>query len=413
MKAMFAYEHKFCRDESGKYYSPGHFPYRLWQRYLEVFDELVVVGRVRKMLPWEKIESMDLSNGPKVSFVEVPSISNPWSMLFAHREAERKIREALVDCDALIVRTSAIGLLASRIAEKLHKPWAVEVVGCAFDAMWHHGSLQGKLYAPFAAYEIRKMIHKAPYALYVTQKFLQNRYPCQGHAVGCSDVQLGKMDQEILEKRLRKIDQAKPVFKIGLIGSLVHSHKGIETALKALGMIRDRMPAFEFNILGGGDPQRWREAAKYYGVDSQTVFCGILTSGAAVNSWLDEVDLYIQPSLVEGLPRALVEAMSRGCPALGSNVGGIPELLDTECLHKPGDAGALARNLETAINDKPWQASQAAINFHKATAFESEALHDIRQKFWLDFRTYCKNTSAAASDETRRSSYALTRKTIP
>lgn len=413
MKAMFAYEHKFCRDENGMYYSPGHFPYRLWQRYLEVFDELVVVGRVRKMQPWEKIESMDLSNGPKVSFVEVPSISNPWSMLFAHREAERKIQESLVNCDALIVRTSAIGLLASRIAEKLHKPWAVEVVGCAFDAMWHHGSWQGKVYAPFAAYEIRKMIHKAPYALYVTQKFLQNRYPCQGHSVGCSDVHLGKMDQEILERRLKKIDQPQAILKIGLIGSLVHSHKGIKTALKALGMIRDRLPDFEFNILGGGDQQKWRDAAKYYGVASQTVFCGILTSGAAVNSWLDEMDLYIQPSLVEGLPRALVEAMSRGCPALGSSVGGIPELLDTECLHQPGDAGALARKMENVINDRQWLARQAAINFHKATAFESQTLHYIRQGFWLDFITYCQNNSETTRDEIRQSSYALARKTIP
>ena len=390
MKAMFAYDHKFCRGDNGQYYSSGQFPYRLWQRYLEFFNELVVVGRVREKQPGEQFENMDLSSGPGVSFIEVPSIHSPLSMLLFRKETASRIREVLKNCDALIVRTSAIGQLASEIAGNLQTPWAVEVVGCAFDSMWNHGSWKGKLYAPLAAYKTRKMIEKAPYAIYVTQRFLQQRYPCPGHSVGCSDVQLEKSDEETLARRLKKIDQAGSVFKIGLIGSLVHSHKGIETALQALGMIRGKLPPFEFCILGGGDPSKWSTLAENYGIASETKFCGTLASGRAVYSWLDDIDLYIQPSLVEGLPRALVEAMSRGCPALGSGAGGIPELLTPECIHKPGDSTTLAKMLEAAILDKAWRKSQAERNFREAAAYESKVLDDIRREFWFDFIKHCK-----------------------
>ena len=62
---------------------------------------------------------------------------------------------------------------------------------------------------------------------------------------------------------------------------------------------------------------------------------GRIPTGAPIFEFLDSLDLYLQFSRGgEGLPRALVEGMSRGCPAIGSTVGGIPELL-TECLCVP------------------------------------------------------------------------------
>ena len=119
-------------------------------------------------------------------------------------------------------------------------------------------------------------------------------------------------------------------------------------------------------------------------------FCGILPSGDAVSAWLDGIDIYIQPSFLEGLPRALVEAMSRGCPALGSSVGGIPELLAAGCLHPPGDSLALASLLVQAVNDKCWQRQQAERNFQEAAQYEKAILDQRRRAFWLEFISYCK-----------------------
>ena len=399
MKAMFVHEHKFVRDETGQYYSSGQFPYRIWRRYLEIFDELVVVGRLRPLRSGERFQSMDLSSGPDVSFLEVPSLSDPCSMLFRRQEAATRIRTAMQTCDAVIIRTSAIGQLASEIALQLKKPWAVEVVGCAFDSLWNYGNWQGKVYAPLAATMNRRMIGKAPFAIYVTQRFLQNRYPCPGYCVGCSDVQLEKRDEKLLTHRLTRMGGDVPAFTIGLIGSLVHSHKGIDTALRALGRSKKQLPPFEFRILGGGDPQHWQAMAEECGVGSQTIFCGTLANGAAVSRWLDEVDLYIQPSRVEGLPRALVEAMSRGCPALGSKVGGIPELLDSQCLHKAEDVAGLARLLVTALTNKDWRVEQAKKNYLRAAEYDGEVLGEIRRNFWRKFANYCQTVSGPNCNE--------------
>ena len=49
---------------------------------------------------------------------------------------------------------------------------------------------------------------------------------------------------------------------------------------------------------------------------------------------LDECDIYLQPSLQEGLPRSVIEAMSRGCACIGAATAGIPELLESEYVVK-------------------------------------------------------------------------------
>jgi glycosyltransferase involved in cell wall biosynthesis len=392
MKILFAYDNKFCRGADGLYYSDGQFPYRLWQRYLEVFDEIVVAGRVRPLRAGERLEDLDLSSGPQVSFTEIPSISSPIDMFANRPEAARRIANALKDCDALIVRISEIGRLAHKIAIDMNKPWAVEVTGCLFDSLWNHGSWQGKAYAHLAAYLTKQMTLRAPFAIYVTNEFLQHRYPCKGVTVGCSDVQLVGRDESVLARRLAGIADNQGPIKIGLIGSLGNKQKGVATALEAFGQIKDKIPPFEFCLLGNGDTSRWQKLATKHGIAQQTKFCGILPSGTAVSQWLDGIHIYIQPSFQEGLPRALVEAMSRGCPALGSSAGGIPELLPPECIHRPGDSQTLAALLERTVSDKVWQTRHAEANFRKAAQYDQSVLDPIRRQFWLSFIDFCRKS---------------------
>lgn len=385
MKIMFTHDHKFYKDEAGVYYSDGQYPYRLWQRYLEVFDEIVVACRVRKLPTGATVNRLDVSSGPGVSFIEIPSISSPLSMLFGKKKAAKQLERALQDCDGLIARISEISRLAARIADKLKKPWLAEVVYCPFDALWNHGTWQGKIYAPYAFFSTRQMIAKAPYALYVTQNFLQHRYPCAGETISCSDVQLQKQDPAVLTQRLLRIEHRNKPVRIGMIGALSNRIKGIQTALQALSRLQGHIEGFEFYVLGGGDAEPWKHMAEKYKIADKTFFCGTLSNGAAVYRWLDQIDIYIQPSFQEGLPRALLEAMSRGCPAIASTAGGIPELLDRECLHDPGDSQALARLLEKALENSEWQNKWAVKNFSVAAKYDPLGLDEIRRRFWRRF----------------------------
>ena len=53
-------------------------------------------------------------------------------------------------------------------------------------------------------------------------------------------------------------------------------------------------------------------------------------------SWLDSINIYAQPSKQEGLPRSVIEAMSRGLAVVGAETGGIPELIRKECVFTNG-----------------------------------------------------------------------------
>ena len=59
------------------------------------------------------------------------------------------------------------------------------------------------------------------------------------------------------------------------------------------------------------------------------VFAGQLPSTAIIGE-LDRADLFVLPSRQEGLPRAMIEAMARALPCIGSDVAGFPELLPLE-----------------------------------------------------------------------------------
>ena len=73
---------------------------------------------------------------------------------------------------------------------------------------------------------------------------------------------------------------------------------------------------------------------------------------------IDEImplfDIFVLPSLNEGMGRVLVEAMAAGKPIVASNVGGIPDLVEHDrngLLVPPGDEKALAASIKQLIND--------------------------------------------------------------
>ncbi len=382
---VFAHDNPFHRAPDGRVYSSrGSWP---WERYLAFSRHLTVVSRMTELAPDEDVDRLELSSHPAVSFVGVPSLSGPLARFTHRRQARRELARAIGAADALVSRLpSEIGSLAVDVAGDLRKPWAVELVTCTWDALWNYGSWQGRVYAPYSWAALKARVRRSPFVLYVTKEFLQRRYPSRGVAVGCSDVELPPGDPRVLEERLERLRRgAAGPLVLGTIAALSLRFKGIQTALEALRLARHELPPFELRILGAGDPAPWRAEAARLGLEQEVVFAGTLPPGPAVAEWLDEVDLYLQPSFQEGLPRATLEAMSRACPALGSTAGGIPELLDRQSLHRPGDAPALAALIVRAARDADWRAAQARRNFETAQLYTQPVLDETRRAFWEAF----------------------------
>jgi glycosyltransferase involved in cell wall biosynthesis len=388
MKLLFAHDFKLQVDINTQLYYNHAFNYTLWKRYLEVFDEIKVVSRFAKLPKDIKMDQRQLSSGPNVSFEEVPTISDPINMIKNRNKASKVIYDSLREADILIARLpSEIGLLAISIAKKMKKPWAVEVVGHAWDSLWNYGNIQGKVYAPILTLRTRNVVKKAPLALYVTKNYLQSKYPNKGTSFACSDVFLKKTINLPLEKC-----KEKKKYTIGLIGSMAANYKGIDTALFALSELKKKYDIkFEFRILGEGNSLPFKSLADTLGIKNDVVFSGTLSNGEQVFKWLDELDLYLQPSRTEGLPRALIEAMSRGIPCISTHVGGVPELLPDDCLVEPGNYKKLSNLIYKVLTDTVFRMRLAEVNINKADEYTIDKLNNKRYDFLKSVYNLQKN----------------------
>jgi glycosyltransferase involved in cell wall biosynthesis len=132
-------------------------------------------------------------------------------------------------------------------------------------------------------------------------------------------------------------------------------------------------------------PELERRAAAL-GVSERVEFRGQLASGELVRQELDRADLFVLPSRQEGLPRAMIEAMARGLPCIGSTVGGIPELLPESDLVPPDDARRLAHTIRSVVTDPARLARMSERNLEKAREYAPERLARRRGHFYEHVR---------------------------
>lgn len=135
------------------------------------------------------------------------------------------------------------------------------------------------------------------------------------------------------------------------------AEKGLDHLLRAFARIQRRYPAALLVVAGeGGLRVELAALAVQLGISEQVYFAGYV---AAADSLLAAACLLAQPSLTEGMPMTVLEAMRRGTPVVASAVGSLPELLGAagkgECaglLVAAGDEAALAAALSQLLDNE-------------------------------------------------------------
>ena len=231
------------------------------------------------------------------------------------------------------------------------------------------------------------LVKNSEYVLYVSQWFLQKRYPTKGLSVACPDVFLKEPNEQVLINRLTKIDnlKEKKTLKLGLIGSLSVSYRGHSTAIKALDLLKRQGVSCQLYFLGGGSKKNWIEYSRKYDVENSVIYSGTLPSGEPVLNWIDEMDILIMPTQAETLGRAIIEAMSRACPVLGSVETAIGEQIGSDCLFYAEDYIRLASLIKRMINDTDYMRYCAYENFYRSFKYSNKQTDKIRNEF---FRIY-------------------------
>ncbi len=166
-------------------------------RYKEHFGELVLCAPITHV----DIDNSQLEDitGIVESFIPI-NRDRAFLRLDKHR-----YDQILENCDLVIARLpSSIAIFIAERAYKKKKPVFSEVMGCTWDAMWNHGYL-GKIVAVPMFVGMKNVVRKSDYALYVTEKFLQNRYHCSKKSVGVSDVVIPDIESCVISRRKEKI----------------------------------------------------------------------------------------------------------------------------------------------------------------------------------------------------------------
>lgn len=368
MNLVFVHDHKF-RVIDGEYYSTGGLSNDVLTRYTNIFGNVTVICRTVS-------KQLNDNNLSKITNKNVKIIEGYYNRSI--------MKEIIRNSDAVIARLpSVLGNKAVRYAKAFSKPYLVEVVGCPWDSYWNH-SIKGKIVASYFFLKMKDIVKHAPYSLYVTTKFLQRKYPCSGRTIGCSDVVLLDFDSRAFMHRVQSINNRKkdvPII-IGTIAAVDVKYKGQEYIIKAIAKLKQEGYNFEYHLVGGGKGDYLRLIAKKLDVEDKVKFLGTLPHHEVFN-YLDTIDIYAQPSRVEGLPRALVEAMSRGCPAIGTIVGGIPELLEQSCIFHKGEVYEICKILKSFTKDK--MKKEAERSFNIAQDYRKEILDEKREAFYKEF----------------------------
>ena len=144
-------------------------------------------------------------------------------------------------------------------------------------------------------------------------------------------------------------------FTILFIG-ILNTRKGVPSLLRALEILYKKNIDFSANIIGDG-PQReeYENLCKSLGIEASVKFTG---RTANVKEYYEKAHVLTLPSLGEGLPGVVMEAMSYSVPVITSDIPCLRELIPDKSigiLTPPGDARALADSLQELYNNEPYR----------------------------------------------------------
>jgi glycosyltransferase involved in cell wall biosynthesis len=165
----------------------------------------------------------------------------------------------------------------------------------------------------------------------------------------------------------------------------LHAKNDHATLLRAFARVTARWPEARLLLLGRGpEEEALRGLAEELGLATHVRFVG---EQEDVAPYLQEMEVYVQSSVAEGMPNSILEAMAAGLPVVATAVGGTPELVvdgQTGLLVPPRDPAGLAMALTTLLSDPTKAASFGRAGRDRVETYFTEAAILQRVEALLD-----------------------------
>lgn len=352
-------------------------------RFLSTFDQVTLVGRLFHKEDPTAVPAV----GPRVTFLSIPGFHGPIGFARRLPAIVRTIWRSLDPDAAYILRIPAtIPTIYALLLTLKGIPFGVEVAADPFDG-YSKEALNSNKFAPlFRALFVaatKWQCRKAVASAYVTRLALQKRYPPRTTDSSFSFTSIDLNAEAFVDSPRSVAAFPDDTLHIVMIGNMQKTLKGHDTMIEAMAILTGRGKHVTASFIGFGENlETFRALARDRGVVDQIEFTGKLQNGAPVRDVLDRGDLFVLPSRQEGLPRAMLEAMARGLPAIATRVGGTPELIEEDCLFNPGDSPRLADMIGARLGDKEALAAASERNLRVAREYRADVITQRRIGFY-------------------------------
>jgi glycosyltransferase involved in cell wall biosynthesis len=162
----------------------------------------------------------------------------------------------------------------------------------------------------------------------------------------------------------------------------LEDYKGVDLMIEAANQLKKSLPDFRFAIVGyGSGRQRYETTVKNYGLENNVFFMGFQSD---IRMWLQKSRIFIMASDCEGLPCALMEAMSCGMVCLTSLVGNIGDLIiegETGFSFLPRDKQRMVELMMQLYHQEP---AMHQIKERARALVIAEHSYRVAQDLWTD-----------------------------
>ena len=387
MKALVVLENHFFLDCNNSVWCDRVVDYNYLQRYLNVFDSIVLTGRTQKI---DKTNNKLLVSGKNVEFIPMPEFKGAKGLLLNLLKIKKIIKEQIKQCDCAIYRAPThLSLFTYKEVVKKKKTLALEFMMAA-NKMFDGKSIYKKIINKIIDKKAKKMCLKANGVSYVTEHVLQSKYPCKAILNNSNNK---KYFTEVYSSIDLKEDMYyypdwnvnnKPdVYNIIHTGYMDSYRKGQDVLIKALKIVVDKGFNVRLTFIGDGEKRNeFEKLCDDLELKNKVIFKGIIKDKKEILGILKQSHLFVFPTQSEGLPRTIIEAMSQGLPCISSPVDGIPELLDEEYLVDYYDYEKYAKKIIDLISDWKKMIKISKLNYEKSKKYEYKNLEQKRNVYY-------------------------------
>ena len=366
------------KDKNENYYSKGIYTNSFFNRYTNVYNKVTFVSKVININ--NITENMILIENKNLSIFELPKYTGIKEFIYKFKQINRRIKSIKGEFDYAILRMSQIeSILFYRILKMKNIKYLVEVVN---DPKTFKGGMLF-FYKWLSYYYLKKIIKNSHGVSYVTQHYLQKHYPPgELPTKSYSSVSIDELDIREPKKYNQK-DLMKCIRLIHVSNNISGKSKGHVETLKIISKIINKGYNCEVTFIGSGSfIPKLLKMSKKMNIDNNVNFIGHISSKKILLETLREHDIFIFPSHSEGLPRAVLEAMSCGLPCITSNVGGLPEIIDRKYTIPFRDIETFSERIIELINNYEELNQLSFKNIEMAKEFTSTKLTKKRNCFY-------------------------------